>query len=46
MLHQTMDEHHRISTINHHTRDQLQSMQDKAYRTEETLKVIYILYFL
>ena len=39
MLHHTMEDHHRISTVNHHIRDQLSSEQDKAYRTEETLKV-------
>ncbi|XP_005098448.1 coiled-coil domain-containing protein 178 [Aplysia californica] len=38
MLHHTMEEHHRISTVNHHIRDQLSSEQDKAFRTEETLK--------
>ena len=34
-----MEDHHRISTVNHHIRDQLSAEQDKAYRTEETLKV-------
>merc|ERR1712154_293757 len=38
MLHHTMEDHHRISTVNHHIRDQLSAEQDKAYRTEETLK--------
>lgn len=39
MMQATMEEHMSVSTINHHIRDQLHSEQEKAFRTEESLKV-------
>ncbi|XP_076463347.1 coiled-coil domain-containing protein 178-like [Babylonia areolata] len=38
MMHATTEEHISVSTINHHIRDQLHAEQEKAFRTEESLK--------
>ncbi|KAK7100124.1 coiled-coil domain-containing protein 178-like [Littorina saxatilis] len=38
MMAATMEEHNSVSSINHHIRDQLNSEQEKAFRTEESLK--------
>jgi hypothetical protein len=37
----TMQEYEKVSSINRHIRDQLTAQQEKAFRTEETLKVQY-----
>ena len=39
MMQATTEEHNSVSTINHHIRDQLHAAQEKAFRTEESLKV-------
>lgn len=41
----TQDEHNRISVINGAIREQLQGEQDKAFKMEESLKVLFKSYF-
>lgn len=38
MMQATTEEHISVATINHHIRDQLHAEQEKAFRTEESLK--------